>query len=353
MSDVTIYGAGQAGLVAAINLARDGYEVVVHDREPGYGGSSMYNPSAHTTPIDVDRTSEYIGIDVSSAFHPSVASLYMHDSGILWRNGLCTVERGNREGSLDTLLYGEAEKLGIEFRFNSPMTEETLDNLPENCIIACGLIPAAYEMLGIPYLRWYGYISRGYIGFSDYSWVWFDEGITEYGYLSSVNNYYFNLLFSTREISKDALKRYESFMVRCEGVEHDEWEYVSGAVPIASPDNPRLFHRGAVLAGTISGAMDPMAWFGILGALVTGKVAATAIVDPKKGEEEFHRFTRKFAAAYRFKNDIFYKIRPHVDFLERGLLATGLTRAQKMMDFVTSRRMPGAVPGFTDLMGCY
>ncbi len=56
-----------SGLIAAINLARDGYEVVVHDREKGYGGDSGYNPSTHTTPIDVERTSEYVGIDLRTS----------------------------------------------------------------------------------------------------------------------------------------------------------------------------------------------------------------------------------------------------------------------------------------------
>jgi ribulose 1,5-bisphosphate synthetase/thiazole synthase len=36
---MTVYGAGQAGMTDSINLARDGYGVVVHDREGGYGGS--------------------------------------------------------------------------------------------------------------------------------------------------------------------------------------------------------------------------------------------------------------------------------------------------------------------------
>ena len=50
--DVTIYGCGMSGLVAAINLARQGIHVTVHDREPGYGGSRLFNPSTHATPLD-------------------------------------------------------------------------------------------------------------------------------------------------------------------------------------------------------------------------------------------------------------------------------------------------------------
>jgi len=45
-------------------------------------------------------------------------------------------------------------------------------------------------------------------------------------------------------------------MVRNEEIEHDNWEYVSGAVPLDSPDNPRLFWKGTFLCGTVSGARE-------------------------------------------------------------------------------------------------
>jgi len=69
--EATIYGAGMSGLIAAANLARDGYGVTVHDSEPGYGGSRLYNPSTHVTPLDPVRTSEYIGIDITPVWNKS------------------------------------------------------------------------------------------------------------------------------------------------------------------------------------------------------------------------------------------------------------------------------------------
>ncbi|HEY5503071.1 MAG TPA: FAD-dependent oxidoreductase, partial [Candidatus Anoxymicrobiaceae bacterium] len=63
--EVLIYGAGMSGLIAAWNLASEGYDVLVREKESSWGGSSVFNPSLHTTPLDVPATSEYIGIDVS------------------------------------------------------------------------------------------------------------------------------------------------------------------------------------------------------------------------------------------------------------------------------------------------
>jgi flavin-dependent dehydrogenase len=204
-------------------------------------------------------------------------------------------------------------------------------------------------MLDIPFLPWYGWISRGEIGIGSYAWLWFDECITEYGYLSAVNGYYFDLLFSIREVERASLEKYKSFMVRHEGIEHENWEYVGGAVPLASPDNPRLFWKDAVLCGTISGAMDPMLWFGISGALVTGKVAALAITDRPRAIADFERFTRRFRENYYIKNKVWYPyIRPNVTAMERGVNLVGRSTVEHMGKLLVEGKLPArfAVPGF-------
>jgi len=356
--EVTIYGAGMSGLVAAINLARDGYKVVVHDREPGFGGDSLYNPSTHTTPIYLDDMSRYIGIDISSVFHPVTSCpFYFNDTKLEGPvEGVYTVERGNRPTSLDSLLYKQALDLKVEFAFKSTLKEEDLGKLPPNTIIACGLTPAVYKMIGVPYLIWEGWISRGECGFSGHSWINFMKGITEYGYLSSCNNYYFNLLFSIRPVSKQTLEDYKRFMVRHEGIEHDEWQYAKGCVPIADPKNPRLFHKNLIMCGTISGFMDPFAWFGITGALTSGKIAAMAITDPQRAKAEFERFSRLFERMYHFKNNVWYRyVRPNVDLMEKMVLAAGPDRIgrfnAKMLHRIVSRHkhVPFAIPGYAVL----
>jgi len=63
--EVIIYGAGMSGMLAAYNLVKEDRAVLVRDRESGFGGSKLYNPSLHTTPIDLEATSQYVGIDIS------------------------------------------------------------------------------------------------------------------------------------------------------------------------------------------------------------------------------------------------------------------------------------------------
>jgi flavin-dependent dehydrogenase len=351
-SQATVFGGGMSGLIAALNLAKEGYDVLVREKQSGFGGSRIYNPSTHVTPIDPVESSRYIGIDIKPAFH-EVNTIAFYMPGVRFTiptEGFYAVERGDRVSSLDTLLYEECRKAGVSFEFDSPLTPTELEDLPPNSIIACGLTPSAYKMLDVPYHRWYGWITRGDIGLSDYAWTWWDDCITEYGYFSSVNNYFFDLLFSSREVSRESLDKYKRFRLRNEGMEHDDWEYVSGVVPIAEPNNPRLFWKGAILSGTISGAMDPLFWFGISGALVTGRVAAMAVTDPGRALADFERFTRRFRLTYYFKKKLWYPfIRPNVRQAARRAGALTTDEIQRRTERAASTNVPRyltAIPGF-------
>ncbi len=353
MKEILIYGAGDAGMTAAINLAREGYAVTVRDREKGIGGSGAFNPSAHSTPMDVGRTSEYIGIDLSGVMHGSRMNFYIQDTPLEFKDCIYTVERGDREGSLDQLLYQECLALGVEFEFGTRLSKEDIPGLPPRTILALGLSPAAYEMLGLPHMRWNGYMSRGESGFSDYCLTWMGKGITDYGYFSTVNGLYYNLLISTEAIGRDALARYEDFLMRKEGVESREWVQITDAVPLPGRDYPRLFHDQLILAGTLGGWIDPIAGFGILGSLISGKVAAMAVTDPEAAQRELRRFTHRFAFFRKVKHLLFYPMRPYVGIMERAAQAFGVERAQWCTDLIVKTGIPGAIPGFAKLLGCY
>lgn len=51
---------------------------------------------------------------------------------------------------------------------------------------------------------------------------------------------------------------------------------------------------GAGLAGTLSGMIEPFWGYGVVGALLSGKVAALAHTNPKKAEADFEQFNRGF-----------------------------------------------------------
>ncbi len=347
--EVLIYGAGMSGMIAAINLAREGYDVLVREREEDFGGSRVFNPSTHVTPLDLQATSQYIGIDISPAFHPVESiDLFLHDYRIpLPVAGSYAVERSSRPTSLDALLYQHCLEAGVSFEFGRPLVREEIESLPPHTIIACGLNPEAYDYLEVPYIHWYAWMSRGESSGPNYAWNWLDESVTEYGYISYCNGIYFNLLFSYgKEVDAGALERYRDFMSRVMHVE------IKGAVPLAVPDNPRLFRKDLIMCGTISGAMDPFMGFGISGALVTGKVAALAVEDRARAEEEFTRFTRNFARVFQFKKEVWYGLRPRVDLMEEIARILGPQRSLGLIiEGIRRGRKSSAIPGFSPL-GC-
>ncbi len=333
--EVKIFGAGTSGMIAGINLAREGYKVIIYDREKDYGGDPRYNPSVHTTPIDLALTSEYIGIDIAPVFRRVLPiPVYFHDTCIHLPSELnChSVELGRRPSSMTTLLYNLALTEGIDFEFDTELSVERIKRLPKDSIIACGLNQEAYEVLGVPYVPCYGWISFGECGYSDYAWNWLDECVTEYGYMTSTNNFYFDLLFSLKPVSAQALERYKAFIRRTQGIEYDNWKYlVGGVVPMARSDNPRLHHKGLILTGTISGFMDPFAWFGIVGSLLSGKVAAMAVYDPQGAQREFDRFNRHFKTFHYIKSHIVTKIRPQVSLFENTINTIGARRLDNLI----------------------
>lgn len=351
--EVLIYGAGMSGMVAAYNLAKEGHKVLIREQEPAYGGSRVFNPSLHTTPLDLEATSAYIGIDVAPAFEPvSALSIYLHDLEIPAPVVMSYhVERSSRPSSLDTLLHDLCLEAGVEFEFESPLKKEDVASLEPGTIIACGLNQPAYDFLQVPYTDWYAWMASGEAESDPYAWIWLDECINEYGYISFANGIYYNLLFAYGlEIPRDCLGRYLSFMKRVRDMEEPDWEYVHGVAPITSPDNPRLVRNGLIMCGTISGSLDPFMGFGISGALVSGKVAAIAVTDREKAEEEFWRFNRNYAKVFEFKYNFWYDLRARVDLLEGMARILGTERTRKVLiEGLKKGRKNSAIPGFSPL----
>jgi flavin-dependent dehydrogenase len=357
--EVRIYGAGMSGLIAAINLAREGYRVTVHDREKQWGGDPRYTPSAHTTSILPRRVSEYIGIDITPAFLPVVEfPLCFHDTRVDFPvSGFYSVVRGHRAASLDALLFPMAVGLGVRFEFGSALRAEDLPSLAPGSIIACGLTPQVYELLRVPHRRWHGWMWRGACDHPGRSWMWFGDGVTEYGYSSSIDGCSSDLLFSTLPIGEDTLDRYRSSMWRHLGVAHEGWHYVTGAVPVADPGNPQLVREGHICCGTMSGFMDPLGWFGINGAMISGKIAAMAVSDLAAAQREFLRFSRTFRRAMFIKDRIWSPLlRPRVAMIEKAIDLVGRRRVEALLARLIreDRHLPlFAIPGFAHLGTCY
>ena len=128
-SEVRIYGAGLSGMVAGINLARQGYRVVIFDRESGIGGSHDVHPSVHTKPLQPKETWDYIGLHLSEYFVATdTYPAFWYNSRLIKlppyvnNTKAYDLERGLRHSSIDNHLYRLSVDAGVEFRFGHALT---------------------------------------------------------------------------------------------------------------------------------------------------------------------------------------------------------------------------------------
>lgn len=349
LSEVTIVGAGLAGLTAAINLAKKGCEVRILEREKRIGGMPEFRPDPAGSPFDLEGLKKYTGIDISPATKPI-------DESTIWawgkpfkmpmkgKIGMFMVERGSRKTSLDSLLYEEAISRGVKIDFEKPVvTEGEFARLPADSIIATGLKIEPYQALGIPFSPLYGYFAKGNVDHERTTVsLWLDTFTRDYAFNCTINGVGFALLFQ-RDIplSKEGKEKFVSMLAEKEGVEFKEWrELLGGACPVGSIRNPRLFHGNKILAGTLSGIIDPFLFFGMLGALVSGKIAAIAYEDKAEGWKEFRAAVRTFYPTYITKK--IWNFLP--DAIKSPVARIGLSRMPSMENFATqrfARNIPG------------
>jgi hypothetical protein len=88
--------------------------------------------------------------------------------------------------------------------------------------------------------------------------------------------------------------------------------------------------------------------FGISGGLISGKVAAIAVSDRTKAEEEFARFTRNYARVLKFKQEVWSPLRARVDILEDIARILGTERTIGLIiEGLRKGRKNSAIPGFS------
>jgi len=294
--EIYVIGAGPAGLVAAINLNREGFRVIVKERQNGVGGEPGWHPSVHTTPVAMPGLWEYIGIDLSEAFFDTSDSCRLHmgnqdmgniDFGSLGYRVFNT-ERGHRPTSLDSLLFRIADKEGVEFEFRNSLKEDDLKELVGRSILSTGLSPEMYGWLNLDSSVFAGYwayaeIERDHVSAGTY----LGSFSNEYGYSAAMNGIWYVLLFARKEVAQENLDMFKRIVEASEHRQFDKWRRFRGQ----TPKGPKLFHRGFILAGTLGGFVEPAFGFGITGALLSGKISAVAVSNPDKAQTEFKRFT--------------------------------------------------------------
>ncbi len=296
-SKITVIGAGLSGLVAGINLRREGYEVEIWEAAKSLGMLEGFHPSIHATPIDPASVSRYIGIDISPCFIPvkRFRMIVEKEKFDLNPDHYYLVERGGRKTSLDTYLYNMAVDMGVKVLFDHYVRR--LEDIPERAIVATGFNKEGMEAVGVPYEVGTGVYARKKLDdprFENALIGWSGKYSTDYGYLSVANELMFFLVFTRYPMSDRDIEECKRHLEETEGLTFPKWFKHSGHIPVLGKDSLRLFRKNRVLTGTISGMIDPAGMFGIHGALLAGKIAELAFTDTERALADFQRFNRNY-----------------------------------------------------------
>lgn len=293
---IQIIGAGLSGMVAGISLAREGYRVTMYEAQKTIGGSPLLHPSVHTTPAQLPELCEYTGIDFTGVFAPcdpypvfyNKTRRLVFPSYVKHNRAFC-IERGPRPSSIDNFLYKIALKEKVKFEFGRI---SDFSSLSAGTIVATGLDAAGYKAFGVPCRFVYGAWScREIDDRSATGGIYMGPFSTDYGYTAQVNGLDYNLLFSRRPVTDSDIASYRAALSKIGIADYPKpWQPVTMAVPAAV----RLFDGDTILAGTLSGMIEPFWGYGIVGAIISGRLAAKAVMDRNEAEGEFERFNRGF-----------------------------------------------------------
>ncbi len=350
MKKKEIVGAGLSGLVAAVNLARAGYEVTVYEKEEVPGGAPHVRPDPAGSPFDFGKIENYCGVDIE----PSAKSIE-ESHFVVWGRKyrldpkpgvpLYMVERGSRDGSIDQQLTRLALDEGVRIEYGRDFeSPEAYDALPEGSIVATGFWNTGFVGLGLPFQKGYAYFANGPANRDETTvTIYMDDYTKDYAFSSTMNGIAFAMLFQKgKELTREGCRKFARQVEDHEGFGFDNWTLdTRAAIPHVYPWSPRLFHKGKIVAGTLAGVIEPVMNFGMLGALVSGKIAATASENPLKARLEFARLNAAFAPLWG--------IRRIADHTPRPLVKAACHAMARSYDYIPGPLLDAsfmAVPGY-------
>ena len=327
---VTIAGAGVAGLTAAIQLAREGVPVVVHEKRADVGmrfHGDLQAIENWSTPTDVLQELGRIGIEATFDHHrPESATFFdyrLRAYPVAMPNPpLLVIRRGSMPGTLDHALKAQALAAGVEICFGSRVTE----GAPWADIVATGPRRASAIAVG------YTFSTTAPPGLS----VIFDQAVAPDGYAYLVTAFGVGclgtVLFRDLRRASDCRRlAFEAFR-RVRAFDMENVRPYGGYGQVGYRRSPRTLR-----VGEAGGFQDSLWGFGMRMAMETGCLAARAILEDRSFERDVNARVLPIMRRCRLNRIVFARLGNR----GRALLAASLARSGDVRGLLASLYAPG------------
>ena len=278
-STIEIVGAGPAGLAAAITAARGGARVVVHERAQRVGSrfhGDFQGLENWTTAGDVLDEVRALGIAADFLAAPRRQQVCFGPGGEAYDVAspdpfYYLVQRGPEGASIERSLLRQALAAGVDVHFGS-----TVRTLPRGGVYAGG--PRVAEVIAAGHLF--------ETDLPDGAWAALGEQLAPAGYayllVHGGRGTLSVCLFRAFQGVKACLARAVAFFERRIGLTMREARPFGGVGNAAMPAT--AVAGGVLLAGEAAGFQDPLWGFGIRHALLSGQLAARALLAGRPGD---------------------------------------------------------------------
>lgn len=325
MEGVQILGAGPAGLSAAINLARSGYNVDIFEKSADVGSrfcGDFQGLENWSDKEDVLKLFNDMNIDVNFKYNPFL-KLKIFNGSKIWdfrckRPAFYLVRRGSKEETLDTALKKQALDLGVNIHFNKTIPENGAD------IIATGPIKDKIYAAarGITFKTSSQNTAAALVNnnaaLNGYSYLLIADG---QGCMATVLFNNFNNISSyfkqTKKIFNDKFDL--------------DWSEISNMGGVGGFSSENVFRRDKSLyVGEAAGLQDFLWGFGIKSAVTSGYLAAKSIIhgkDYQKCAENFFNDKLKAGMVNRYLWERF-------SFLDYSFIVNMIHKADDHLKFL-------------------
>ncbi|PKL72995.1 MAG: hypothetical protein CVV29_05845 [Methanobacteriales archaeon HGW-Methanobacteriales-2] len=273
MRMVSILGSGPAGLSAAINLAREGFQISVYEKNKDVGqrfNGDFQGLENWTVNEDVHQSFKKMNINQGYDYVP-FKSFTLSNGDRFWnfqldKTAFYLVKRGPQEGSLDYGLKEQALDMGVDINFGETIPGESTDIIATGPIVREKFAVARGAVFETDMDDMAMALVNDHLAYKGYSYLLVNGG---YGTISTVLFHDFHLL---KDCFQNTLKIFRELT-------DFTWANIHHSGGMGSFSNQNTFERnGRLYVGEAAGIQDLLWGFGIRDAITSGFLAAKALI---------------------------------------------------------------------------